>query len=64
MREHEKLLDGLVKQYMSEGMSEFDARLRAIMSDESLSKVFPREYDEGGHEGQDEEDAWLMSEGA
>ena len=44
--DHEKLLDGLVEQYMAEGMTEFDARMRAIMSDESLSKVFPRGYDE------------------
>tara|TARA_Y100001949_G_C15937310_1_gene308512 strand:- start:945 stop:1109 length:165 start_codon:yes stop_codon:yes gene_type:complete len=42
---HEKLLDGLIKQYMSEGMSEFDARMKAIMSDESLAMVFPNGYD-------------------
>ena len=42
---HEKLLDGLIAQYMSEGMSEFDARMKAIMSDESLAMVFPNGYD-------------------
>ena len=43
---HEKLLDGLIAQYMSEGMSEFDARMKAIMSDESLAMVYPNGYDE------------------
>ena len=42
---HEKLLDGLITQYMSEGMSEFDARMKAIMSDESLAMVYPNGYD-------------------
>ena len=41
----DKLIEGLVKQYMSEGMSEFDARMKAIMSDESLAMVFPNGYD-------------------
>jgi hypothetical protein len=43
---HEKLLDGLIEQYMSEGMSEFDARMKAVMSDESLAMVYPNGYDE------------------
>ena len=43
--DYEKLLDGLIKQYMSEGMSEFDARMKAIMSDESLAMVYPNGYD-------------------
>ena len=42
---HEKLLDGLIEQYISEGMSEFDARMKAIMSDESLAMVYPNGYD-------------------
>ena len=41
----DKLIKGLVKQYMSEGMSEFDARMKAIMSDESLAMVYPNGYD-------------------
>ena len=43
--DYEKLLDGLIKQYMSEGMSEFDARMKAIMSDQSLAMVYPNGYD-------------------
>ena len=42
---YEKLLDGLIAQYMSECMSEFDARMKAIMSDESLAMVYPNGYD-------------------
>ena len=42
---HEKLLDGLIEQYMSDGMSEFDARMKAVMSDESLAMVYPNGYD-------------------
>ena len=41
----DKLIEGLVKQYMSEGMSEFDARMKAIMSDQSLAMVYPNGYD-------------------
>ena len=43
---YEKLIEGLIKQYMSEGMSEFDARMKAVMSDESLAMVYPNGYDE------------------
>ena len=43
--DYEKLLDELIKQYMSEGMSEFDARMKAIMSDQSLAMVYPNGYD-------------------
>ena len=43
--DYEKLLDGLIAQYMSEGMSEFDARMKAIMSDQSLAMVYPNGYD-------------------
>ena len=42
---YNKLIGGLIKQYMSEGMSEFDARMKAIMSDESLAMVYPNGYD-------------------
>ena len=45
VKDYEKLLDGLIKQYMSEGMSEFDARMKAIMSDQSLAMVYPNGYD-------------------
>jgi hypothetical protein len=41
----DKLIEGLVKQYMSEGMSEFDAIVKAIMSDQSLAMVYPNGYD-------------------
>ena len=43
--DYEKLLDELIEQYMSEGMPEFDARMKAIMSDESLAMVYPNGYD-------------------
>jgi len=43
--DYEKLLDGLIKQYISEGMSEFNARMKAVMSDESLAMVYPNGYD-------------------
>ena len=43
--DYEKLLDGLIKQYISEGMSEFNARMKALMSDESLAMVYPNGYD-------------------
>ena len=41
----DKLIKGLVKQYMSEGMSEFDAIVKAVMSDQSLAMVYPNGYD-------------------
>ena len=41
----DKLIEGLVKQYMSEGMSEFDAVVKAVMSDQSLAMVYPNGYD-------------------
>ena len=41
MSEYEELLEALVKKYMDEGMSEFDARMKAVMSDESQKMVFP-----------------------
>ena len=42
---YNKLIGGLIEQYISEGMSEFDARMKAIMSDESLAMVYPNGYD-------------------
>ena len=41
MSEYEELLEALQKKYMAEGMSEFDARMKAVMSDESQKMVFP-----------------------
>ena len=41
----DKLMETLIAQYMSEGMSEFDARMKAVMSDESLAMVYPNGYD-------------------
>ena len=43
--DYNKLIDGLIKQYMSEGMSEFNARMKAVMSDQSLAMVYPNGYD-------------------
>ena len=40
-----KLVETLIAHYMSEGMSEFDARMKAIMSDQSLAMVYPNGYD-------------------
>ena len=45
MSVYEELLDELVKKYIDEGMSEFDAIVRAIMSDQSLAMVYPNGYD-------------------
>ena len=41
MSEYEELLEALVKKYMDEGMSEFDARMKAVMSQEALDQVYP-----------------------
>ena len=41
-----ELIERLKKKYMKEGLSEFDARMKAVMSDESLSMVYPDGYDE------------------
>ena len=41
MSEYEELLEALMKKYMDEGMSEFEARMKAIMSQESMDKVYP-----------------------
>jgi len=38
---YEELLDELIKKYMDEGMSEFDARMKAVMSQESMDMVYP-----------------------
>ena len=41
-----ELIERLKKKYMKEGLSEFDARMKAVMSDESISMVYPDGYDE------------------
>ena len=41
MSEYEELLEALIKKYMDEGMSEFNARMKAVMSQEALDKVYP-----------------------
>ena len=41
MSEYEELLEALLKKYMDEGMSEFDARMKAVMSQEALDMVYP-----------------------
>ena len=38
---YEELLDELIKKYMDEGMSEFDARMKAVMNQEALDMVYP-----------------------
>ena len=38
---YEELLDELIKKYMDEGMSEFEARMKAVMSQESMDMVYP-----------------------
>ena len=38
---YEELLDELIKKYMNEGLSEFDARMKAVMSKESMDMVYP-----------------------
>jgi len=42
---YNKLIERLIAQYISEGMSEHDARMKAIMSDDSLDMVYPNGYD-------------------
>ena len=46
---YNKLIERLIAQYISEGMSEHDARMKAIMSDESLDMVYPNGYDGDTH---------------
>jgi len=41
MSEYEELLEALMKKYMDEGMSEFEARMKAVMSQESMDMVYP-----------------------
>jgi len=43
--EYNILIERLIAQYISEGMSEHDARMKAIMSDDSLDMVYPNGYD-------------------
>ncbi len=50
MSEYEELLEALQKKYMDEGMSEFDARMKAVMSDESQKMVFNHVYDKQNEE--------------
>jgi len=38
---YEELLDELIKKYMDKGMSEFDARMKAVMNQEALDMVYP-----------------------
>ena len=54
MSEYEKLLEALEKKYIAEGMSEFDARLKAVMSDEALAMVYGPKGDYS--KGEQEED--------
>lgn len=42
----DKLLDALKEKYMAEGMSEFDARMKAVMSDEAQAKIYPGLHNE------------------
>ena len=41
MSEYEELLEALVKKYIDEGMSEFEARMKAVMIQEALDMVYP-----------------------
>ena len=50
MSEYEELLEALQKKYMDEGMSELDARMKAVMSDESQKMVFNHVYDKQNEE--------------
>ena len=45
MSEFEKFIDTLKEKYMAEGMSEFDARMKAVMSDEAQAKIYPGLHD-------------------
>ena len=46
MSEYEELIEALIKKYMAEGMSEFDARMKAVMSDEAQAKIYPGLHNE------------------
>ena len=45
MSEFDKLLEALKKKYIAKGMSEFDAVIKAVLSDEALAMVYPNGYD-------------------
>lgn len=49
----EKLLETLKEKYIAEGMSEFDAEMKAVMSDEAQAKIYPGLHNEEkeGHGG-------------
>ena len=42
--EYDILIEALIEKFMSEGMSEFEARMKAVMSDEALGQVYPTLY--------------------
>jgi hypothetical protein len=44
----EVLLDTLHAKYMLEGMSDIEARMKAVMSDEAQAKIFPNGIGGGG----------------
>jgi len=44
--EFDKLLKALEEKYMAEGMSELDARMKAVMSDEAQAKIYPGLHNE------------------
>ena len=46
MSEFDKLLKALEEKYMAEGMSELDARMKAVMSDEAQAKIYPGLHNE------------------
>ena len=54
MSEYEELIEALIKKYMAEGMSEFNARMKAVMSDEALAMVYGPKGDYS--KGEQEED--------
>ena len=45
--EFEKLLDKITARYEAEGMSNFDARMKAVMSPEANDQVFIQNYNVG-----------------
>ena len=41
---YNRLIKRLIAEYISQGLSEHDARMKAVMSDESLDMVYPNGY--------------------
>ena len=46
MSEYDELIERLIKKNINDGMTEFQARMEAVMSDEALALVYPNNNNE------------------